>query len=90
MSYYAYDLKGYVGDAASNGGWYRFAKWLREQPEGSEMRFLGEEGCCDEPATLAKELKAAHLDDVSDESLRKNFIDLASKANGILVISNTA
>jgi len=86
MSYSAYDANGYIGEAANISGWYRFAEWLRSQ--GGEMEVLAEKGFSENLPKLIEELKAAKPKTKLDKLLRLNFIELASKADLLLIVSD--
>jgi hypothetical protein len=86
MSYYAYDVNGYLGDAASIGGWDDFRQWA--QGQGGEMANLCRDGVSDDPSALAAELKAGAAPNDSADSVRANLATLAAKATEVFIIGD--
>lgn len=86
MTYYVYDVNGYVGDAASVGGFGDFARWARKQ--GGLLRELADKGYVNDVKGLAKELASTKSMNESAEWVRANLARLAKKTNGVFIISD--
>ena len=85
MTFAAYDANGYLGDAASIGGWTAFAKWATLQ--GDELSRLIRQGSSTDPTRLAVQLNSLSAPDPDVESVRVGLFALAQKAEEILIIS---
>lgn len=85
MSYYAYDLSGYVGDLASIGGWEQFRSFAKEL--GGAAAQFADEGYTEDPEALAKQLDKAEASG-SVDSTRKLLVDYARSANECLIVSD--
>ncbi len=85
MSFYAYDVNGYVGDVASVGGLRQFASWARSLG-GAAEKFV-DEGYTHDPAALQKQLSTAKATG-DDETVRENLAKLAGKAEECLILSD--
>lgn len=86
VSYYAYDVHGYVGDLASGPGWHKFVAWASAQ--GGQLAQLANSGKVTQLNTLAAEAARAHAGDASNDSIRANLIALARTADEVLIVSD--
>jgi hypothetical protein len=85
MSYYGADVNGYLGDAASNGGWADFTKWARAQGDPALTK-LADEGWAEAPALMAA--LAGHRATGTVDLTRLGLLTLARKAEDILLVSD--
>lgn len=85
MSFYAYDVSGYVGDVASVVGWADFCDWA--EGAGGEVSSLTNDGVSNDPAALAQQLGGMSAPDPDVEAVRVGLLGLAQKAKELLIVS---
>ena len=86
MSYVARDVRGYLGDLASIGGWATFARWARGRRKRPALAALLREGWAP-AAALVADLEAGPATGDA-ESTRRNLLALARRAEEILILSD--
>jgi hypothetical protein len=86
MSYYAYDVHGYLGDVASGPGWHDFTLWAATQ--GGALAQLAKNGYVYQTNVLAAEAARATAPNASAASILSNLIQLARKAEDCLLVSD--
>lgn len=86
MTYAAYDEDDYLGDVASIGGWTSFFDWAHEH--GDAVADLVDSGYTRNPEALADQLKNIWAIDPAVESIRRNLLEIARKAKGILIVTD--
>jgi hypothetical protein len=90
MSYYAWDEDGCVDQVGSAMGWLRFMDWMDEQ--GGVIAEFSARCIAEGPEIddLEAALRKATCDEPDLESIRLNLVEVASKAKGVLMISDGA
>ena len=87
MSYQLYDVNGFVGDLASNGGYNDFVQWAKRQGPGRIKQFVTQ-GTAIGLEELAADLGRAKSDNSSADSVRQNLIKLLGKAEMVAIVNN--
>lgn len=88
MSYYAADIKGYLADIASVGGWHNFVLWADRQHNAHHLQSFVLAGCTDDPQALADELIDMRCDALSVETTRVGLQAAARKAESFLLFTD--
>jgi hypothetical protein len=86
MGYNAYDMDDFLGQVASNGGWYSWAAWARGQ--GGALAELADKGCTEDIPALIEALTDKHPTDKGDRSVHAEILVAAKKAAGIFIVSD--
>jgi hypothetical protein len=86
VSWYAYDVNGYVADVASIGGWQAFRAWARAQ--GGALAAFIDKGSTRNLPELRAELKAYRAPDADVDSVRRSLLAATDKASQVLILSD--
>lgn len=88
MSFYIYDINGYVGDLASNKGLDDLAIYIKKHPDMDDLERLMKDGTILKTDALMEELKSAGVP--KDPDIRDTFNNLKTlieKAADVIIIT---
>lgn len=88
MSYYTADVRGYLADIASVGGWHNFIVWEERQHNALQLHNFVQKGFTEDPQSLADELRDLRSDILSVETTRIGLQAAARRAEEFLIFTD--
>jgi phage baseplate assembly protein W len=86
MSYYLYDISGYIGEGPSVGGMDDFANWAESSKYKAMQEFI-ETGQTDKIKELIEDLETSRATGTVEQT-RVEILKIAKKARGVLILSD--
>jgi ribonuclease J len=88
MGYYLYDVRGYVGDVASNHGLTLMSGYARKVSDEPQVKKFLEEGLAPITKELIAGFKAIHSTDKDIANTIDNLVELLAKCDTVAIISD--